>query len=153
MDGALEHGHSPEAIRARLASAGHRGHLRDVVYGAVDGAVTTFAIVAGVQGAGLPTAVIITLGVANILADGFSMAVGNYMGTKAEVDDVQRLRAIEERHLDVDPEGEREEVRQILGAKGLEGRVLEEATAAVTRRRQTWIELMLAGEYLSLIHI
>ena len=77
----MEHGHGVLEIRARLAQRNRRGHLRDTVYGGIDGAVTTFAIVAGVQSAGLPAHIIIALGSANILADGFSMAVGNFLGT------------------------------------------------------------------------
>ncbi|SIS67157.1 VIT family protein [Roseivivax lentus] len=61
-----------------------RYHLRDMVYGGFDGAVTTFAVVAGVQGAGLPTSVILILGTANLIADGISMALGNFTGTQAE---------------------------------------------------------------------
>ncbi|MHA6325380.1 VIT1/CCC1 transporter family protein [Roseivivax sp. CAU 1753] len=61
-----------------------RRHLRDMVYGSFDGAVTTFAVVAGVQGAGLPASVILILGAANLIADGISMALGNFSGTQAE---------------------------------------------------------------------
>lgn len=60
--------------------------LRDLVYSANDGVVTTFAIVAGSQGASLSNAVILVLGFANLFADGFSMASGNYLGVKTEVD-------------------------------------------------------------------
>lgn len=60
--------------------------LRDFVYSANDGAVTTFAIVAGVQGASLENTVILILGAANLLADGLSMASGNYLGVKTEVE-------------------------------------------------------------------
>lgn len=59
-------------------------HLRDVVYGGLDGTVTTFAVMAGATGANLPTSTIIILGLANLLADGFSMGVGSYMGEKSE---------------------------------------------------------------------
>jgi vacuolar iron transporter family protein len=143
----LEHGHSRAEIALRLAAANGRGHLRDMVYGAIDGAVTTFAIVAGVQGAGLSVKVIIALGIANVLADGFSMAAGNYSGTKAELDDARRLRAVEERHIRDEPEGEREELRQILAAKGLEGRVLEDATDAIAKNPKQWVDIMLVDEY------
>jgi len=143
----LEHGHSKDEIARRLAGANGRGNLRDMVYGAIDGAVTTFAIVAGVAGAGLSTKVILILGLANVLADGFSMAAANYSGTKVELDDARRLRAIEERHIREAPEGEREELRQILAAKGLEGQVLEDATAAIARDRTRWIDMMLVDEY------
>ena len=88
----LEHDHSPQAIRARLAKGTRPNYLRDWVYGGIDGAVTTFAIVAGVAGAQLSTKIVVILGMANLLADGFSMAASNYSGTKTEVDDLERLR-------------------------------------------------------------
>lgn len=116
-----DHGHSEAEIRARLEAPGTAGHLRDAIYGGIDGSVTTFAIVAGVAGAGLSPFVIVALGLANVLADGFSMAAGNYSGTKAELDNARRLRRIEEEHLRRFPEGERRELREILRAKGLSG--------------------------------
>ncbi|MEO0913812.1 MAG: VIT1/CCC1 transporter family protein [Pseudomonadota bacterium] len=143
----LEHGHTAPEIAKRLTAATRRGNLRDVVYGGIDGAVTTFAIVSGVEGAGLPSNVIVVLGLANILADGFSMAAGNYSATKAEADDAMRLRAMEERHIAVTPEGELEELRQILARKGLEGRVLREATEAIAAKRSAWIEMMMVEEH------
>lgn len=60
--------------------------LRDAVLAASDGVVTTFAVVAGSAGASLSTGVVIVLGFANLLADGFSMASGNYLGIKSEVE-------------------------------------------------------------------
>ena len=110
----IDHGHSPSEIAARLVNAKRPGHLRDMVYGGIDGAVTTLAIVAGVEGAGLSPNIIIALGFANVLADGFSMAAGNFAGTRAEAEDIARLRATEERHIDQFPDGEMEELRQIL---------------------------------------
>lgn len=65
-----------------------RAHLEDYlsefVYGGIDGAVTTFAVVAGATGAGFDTKVILVLGFANLIADGFSMGVGSYLSTKSE---------------------------------------------------------------------
>ncbi len=144
---ALEHDHSPAAIEARLAADLRPNYLRDFVYGAIDGAVTTFAVVAGVEGANLAPRVVLILGLANLLADGLSMAASNYSGTKTEVDDARRLAEVERRHIRVDAEGEREEIRQILRLKGLEGEVLESAVAAITAREDTWVAMMLAEEY------
>ena len=79
--------------------------MRDAVYGAIDGTVTTFAIVAGVAGAGLSPIVIVALGLANVLADGFSMAAANYSGSKAEQDNAQRIREIEQQHIKNHPRG------------------------------------------------
>ena len=141
------HGHSQADIEARIEAANGHGVLRDTVYGAIDGAVTTFAIVAGVAGAGLSPIVIIALGLANVLADGFSMAAGNYSGTKAEQDNLRRLRAIEEHHIATNPDGERRELRHILALKGLSGQVLEQATEEISRHHDSWIGMMLEGEY------
>lgn len=142
-----EHGHTPKEIAQRIGSRPGRGVLRDAVYGAIDGAVTTFAIVAGVAGAGLSPFVIIALGIANVLADGFSMAAANYSGTKADLDNMRRLRSIEERHIQLHPEGERLEVQEILAQKGLSGEVLLQATNDITRDRENWISFMMEGEY------
>lgn len=141
------HDHSAGAIAQRLKDAKTPSVLRDLVYGGIDGAVTTLAIVAGVQGAGFSYTVIIVLGLANILADGFSMAAGNFAGTRAEADEVQRLRAIEADHIQRAPDGEREEMRQILAAKGLSGAPLDQAVAAICSRESTWIDMMLVDEY------
>ncbi|MEZ5853414.1 MAG: VIT1/CCC1 transporter family protein [Hyphomicrobiaceae bacterium] len=143
----LEHDHSPAAISERLAADLRPNYLRDFVYGAIDGAVTTFAVVAGVEGANLAPRVVLILGLANLFADGLSMAASNYSGTKAEVDDARRLAEVERRHIRVDADGEREEIRQILRLKGLEGEVLEQAVGAITSREDTWVAMMLAEEY------
>lgn len=143
----LEHGHDAASIARRIDAPGGRSNLRDVIYGAIDGAVTTFAIVAGVVGAELSTRVIIALGIANVLADGFSMAAGNYSGTKAELDDARRLREIEARHIRLAPEGERAELRAILAGKGLDGDVLEAAVDAIAANKKNWIDMMLVEEY------
>lgn len=143
----LEYDHTPKAIRARLSRDPNPSYLRDWVYGGIDGAVTTFAIVAGVVGADLSARVILILGLANLLADGFSMAAGNYSGTKTEREEYDRLRHLEHMHIDTVPEGEREELRQILAAKGLEGETLEKAVDAIAADREHWIDMMMLEEY------
>jgi VIT1/CCC1 family predicted Fe2+/Mn2+ transporter len=143
----LEHGHSPDEIEARIGTPPGRGYLRDIIYGGIDGSVTTFAIVAGVAGAGLSPLIIVALGMANVLADGFSMAAGNYSGTKAELDDIKRIRRIEERHIETHPEGEKLELRQILHLKGLSGDALDEAVEQISSDKELWIQFMLEGEY------
>ena len=60
-----------------------RHYVRELIYGANDGVITTFAVVAGVAGGGLPLRVVLIVGAANLLADGLSMAVGNYLSIRA----------------------------------------------------------------------
>jgi VIT1/CCC1 family predicted Fe2+/Mn2+ transporter len=59
-------------------------YLSEFVYGGIDGAVTTFAVVAGATGARFDSKVLLVLGFANLIADGFSMGVGSYLSTKSE---------------------------------------------------------------------
>ncbi|CZR00107.1 VIT1/CCC1 transporter family protein [Trichococcus collinsii] len=59
-------------------------YIKSIVYGGLDGIVTTFAVVSGVAGASLAMKVVIILGFSNLLADGFSMAIGDYLSSKSE---------------------------------------------------------------------
>ena len=147
MEAKLEHGHTKEAIHARLARDPRISYLRDWIYGGIDGAVTTFAIVAGVVGANLPAVVVLVLGIANLVADGFAMAAGNYSGTQAERDDYDRLLAVERKHITLVPAGEREEIRQIFARKGFAGDQLERIVDVITSDDARWAKTMVAEEY------
>lgn len=78
----------------------NESYLGEFVYGAIDGAVTTFAVVAGAAGANLEPKVVLILGFANLFADGFSMATSNYLSTKAKLE-IQEKRG--HKHAEVQP--------------------------------------------------
>ncbi len=143
---ALREAHRPEAIRHRLGRQRKHSYLGDAVLGGIDGCVTTFAVVAGAVGGGFSDLVVIILGFANLLADGLSMAVGNYQGTKSQREQVEKARREEERQIELIPEGEREEIRQIFAEKGFEGEVLDTITEVITKDRRLWVNTMLTEE-------
>lgn len=141
------HEHTPEAVAKRLAQTTALSYLRDWIYGGIDGAVTTFAIISGVIGGGLSHVVIIILGIANVMADGFSMAASNYLGTKAEREEFQRYQKFEREQVQHCPEGETEEIRQIYRKKGLSGEALEKVVESITSDPEVWVDTMLSEEY------
>jgi VIT1/CCC1 family predicted Fe2+/Mn2+ transporter len=86
-----EHGRGSAVLAApradpRTLTQLSRHYLPDLVYGANDGIITTFAVVSGVVGAALSETVILVLGFANLLADGFSMGASNYLARRSNVE-------------------------------------------------------------------
>ena len=123
-----------------------KDHLGEIVYGGIDGVVTTFAVVAGAEGAGLPTTVVIILGVANLVADGFSMSVGAYLSTKSEKQRYDLERQKEYREIEEVPDLEVEEVREIFSDMGFEGELLEQVVSKITENEDRWVEIMMKHE-------
>ena len=138
--------HTPSAVRERLHEPPAPSYLHDFIYGAIDGAVTTFAVVSGVAGADLGASVVIILGGANLIADGFSMAISNYLGSRAERQQRELARREEERQIRFTPEGEREEIRQIFAAKGFTGTDLERVVEVITSDPELWAQTMMTEE-------
>lgn len=121
-------------------------YIKDVVYGANDGIITTFAVVAGVAGANLSPTVVLILGFANLFADGFAMAIGNFLGTKSEEDYIKSERVIEAWEVDHFPTQERQEIRAIYQKKGFSGKALDQAVAIITQDKDRWINEMITAE-------
>lgn len=121
-------------------------YVGDFIYGANDGIITTFAIVAGAVGASLSPSVVLILGFANIVADGISMGASNYLGKKSEQDYARAQRKKEEWEIEHLREIEVEEVREIFEKKGFRGQDLNRAVEIVTSDRRVWIDVMMKDE-------
>jgi vacuolar iron transporter family protein len=121
-------------------------YLREFVYGGIDGAVTTFAVVAGAVGANLEPSIIIILGFANLFADGFSMSVGAYLSAKTDRDNYRKHRRIEYWEIDNLPDIERKEVEDIYRAKGFEGELLQQVVEVIVSDKDRWVDEMMKNE-------
>ncbi|MEQ6886157.1 VIT1/CCC1 transporter family protein [Salicola sp. Rm-C-2C1-2] len=143
----LEHSHDPEAIRQRLNAEPAPSYLRDAILGGIDGCVTTVAVIASVAGAGLPGMIAFVLGIASLIADAFSMGVSNYQAVKSDDDARNQLRDQEERHILLDPDGEKEEIRQIFAQKGFEGQTLTNIVDTISADHRLWVNTMIQEEF------
>lgn len=118
-------------------------YLKDAVYAASDGIVTTFAIVAGVVGASLSPVVVLILGFANVLADGISMAAGNYLGTKSESDQYESELSKEERVFDTSTEDAKKEVKEIFSGKGYSAQDAETITPLIIKNKKFFLDFII----------
>ncbi len=121
-------------------------YIKDIVYGANDGIITTFAIVAGSFGANLTPKVILVLGFANLLADGFSMAASNFLGSKSGN---ALFRQEEKREYDEVknyPDKEKEEIREIFIKFGFDNQQAQELANLTSNNENFWVDFMMRYE-------
>lgn len=125
----------------------HRGrYLGDFVYGANDGIITTFAVVAGAAGAAFSVGTIIVLGLANLFADGISMGLSNFLALRSKRDFERGERAKEEMEIEKFPDIERGEVREILERWGVPEAHMEPVIEGITKNKKKWVDLMMIEE-------
>ena len=118
-------------------------YLRDSVYAANDGIVTTFAVVAAVAGAALESNIIIVLGFANLLADAFSMATGNYMGTRSEGDQYDHEKQKARTVLQKKPDRIKEYVVERLQSLGHTGKDATTIATTMMKHKESFLDFFL----------
>ncbi len=153
---AFEHGDAQASARAHTreaiteASEEHGGagsqYLGEMVYGGLDGIITTFAVVSGVAGAQLGTPVILILGLANLLADGFSMATGAYLSTKSEHEYYRKEWEREAWEVEHFPDGERAELQEIYLKQGYTEEEARQLVEIQSREPKRWVKAMMLDE-------
>lgn len=121
-------------------------YLKSVVYGGLDGIITTFAVVAGVAGASLSAGVVLILGFANLIADGISMAIGDYLSSKSEREYEQAERKREEWEVEHYPEGEKKELVELYEHKGIAKDDAAAMVEIVARNPKAWVDIMMVEE-------
>lgn len=121
-------------------------YIKSIVFGGLDGIITTFAIISASAGAGFGTDVILLMGFANLIADGISMGFGDFLSSQAELDYALNERKREEWEVDNYLEGEKTEMVELYVAKGM---TKEEATTVIdvfARHKQMFVDLMMVEE-------
>ncbi len=121
-------------------------YLKSAVYGGLDGIITTFAVVAGVAGASLSSGVVLILGFANLIADGLSMSIGDYLSTKSEQEYNRLERQRESWEMQNYPEGEIREVKEIYEDKGMTPEDAELVVGTMAKYEDLFIDVMMVEE-------
>ena len=121
-------------------------YIAEFVYGGIDGVITTFAVVAGSAGAELAVPIVLILGFANLIADGFAMSVGSYFSAKSENESYDKHKAVEYWEIENLREKEVEEIREIYEAKGFEGDLLKQVVDVITSNDEVWVDTMMKEE-------
>lgn len=124
----------------------YQDYLGEFVYGGIDGCVTTFAVVAGSVGAGLSSGVILILGFANLLADGFAMSVGAYLSSKSVRDNYLKHLRMEYDAIDENPIAKKAQVREVYKEKGFSGQLLEQVVETLVSDKDCWAQVIMKEE-------
>lgn len=138
--------HSQKSLKAEENHSLAGQYIKSLIYGGLDGIITTFAVVAGVAGAALSPAVVLIMGMSNLIADGLSMAIGDYLSTKAEIEFQQAERQREAWEVESYPEGEKLELIELYVTKGLSEEDAKTVTEIISKNKETWIDIMMVEE-------
>lgn len=144
--GPVAKGLSGQGAAQEKHHTGQGKYLKSVVYGGLDGTITTFAAVAGVAGASLSPGVVLIMGLANLLADGLSMSIGDYLSSKSESEYEAAERAREAWEVDNFPEGEKRELEEIYMARGMAEQDARDVVEIIAKDKKAWVDTMMVEE-------
>jgi VIT1/CCC1 family predicted Fe2+/Mn2+ transporter len=125
-------------------------YVKSIVFGALDGIVTTFAVVSAAMGAGNAfgnrSHVVLIMGFANLFADGFSMGFGEYISSSAEADHIRSERMREEWEVDSYIEGEKREMVELYMSKGLCQEDSQTIVDIISKDKKVFVDIMMVEE-------
>ncbi|MBC7869873.1 MAG: VIT1/CCC1 transporter family protein [Chitinophagaceae bacterium] len=137
---------NPVAGQERASSVALGTYIGPMVYGGLDGIVTTFAVVSGVAGAALGANIILILGIANLLADGLSMAIGAYLSAKSEGEYYDREARRQAWEIDQIPDGQQAELKQLYLSQGYDETEAARLVEIISTDKTRWIRAMMIEE-------
>ena len=134
-------------MTGEMAAVGHEhadvtgGWLRPAVFGAMDGLVSNFALIAGVAGGSGDSGVIVLAGLAGLAAGAFSMAAGEYTSVAAQAELAEAEIEVEREALRTKPEAEEQELADLYVARGLEPELAAEVARQLHRDPETALDV------------
>ncbi len=142
-----------EHLKKEHKASPFQTYLKEIVYGGNDGIVTTFAVVAGFSGANLGQNIagysfltVLLFGIANLLADGASMGLGNFLSLRSEQDVYRAEEAKERYEIQTNPEMEKAETIDILQSRGFTKEQAETLTKIYMTNEDYWVRFMMNDE-------
>lgn len=120
--------------------------VRDVIIGMADGLTVPFALTAGLSGILNSNDIIISAGIAEIVAGSIAMGLGGYLSAKTEIEHYQTELAREYREIEVVPEREKKEVEDVLAEFGISERLQKEVSEELSQNKKAWVDFMMKFE-------
>ncbi|CAJ1936745.1 unnamed protein product [Sphenostylis stenocarpa] len=120
--------------------------VRDVIIGVSDGLTVPFALAAGLSGANATSSIVLTAGIAEVVAGAISMGLGGYLAAKSETDHYARELKREQEEIIAVPETEAAEVAEILAQYGVEAHEYAPVVNALRKNPQAWVDFMMKFE-------
>lgn len=121
-------------------------YLKSLIYGGLDGIITTFAVIAGVAGATLSGGIVMILGFSNLIADGLSMAIGDYLSTKSQNEYNTMKKEKKTQEIDTHIEVEKKEMVEIYIEKGNKERDAITMVDTISKHKETFVNVMMVEE-------
>lgn len=122
-------------------------YIKSIVYGGLDGIITTFAVVAGSVGGELSFKVVLILGFSNLLADGFSMAVGDFLSTKSQNEYEKTVRHKKQIAIMENPEQEAEQIKASLAEQGIDEQDANLLVTTLAKYEEPFVNQIMKMEY------
>ncbi len=120
--------------------------VRDVVLGMSDGLTVPFALAAGLSGAVTSSRLVMTAGLAEIVAGSIAMGLGGYLAARSDAEHYASEKAREQIEVREKPDVEAGEVREVFNGYGLTDVEIEPIIAALRKRPDAWVDFMMRFE-------
>jgi len=120
--------------------------IRDIVIGMSDGLTVPFALAAGLSGAISSSTLVVTAGIAEIVAGSIAMGLGGYLAGRTEVDHYQSELKREYEEVEKLPEQEKAEVKEVFAGFGLSEPLQQQIADELAKDKKQWVEFMMRYE-------